>query len=125
VHATKIAPVGFLGNFGRALGEGVRNFREELTDAPDGKGAEPSPPKPRESVPSQLGAAVRKGRESLGLEQLQSEVQSLRSELGDLKESVGRERDGLRDSLKGQPVAPEAPGTTAETPADHVSTTGE
>jgi Sec-independent protein translocase protein TatA len=110
--------VGFLGEFGRALGESVRNFREELTDTEDGKPATSSSDKPRESVPVQVGTALRKGRDALGLDGMRSDVQHIRTELGDFKRSVDSEREGLRDSLTGQPNARTAPGDVRETPAD-------
>ena len=116
----------FLANLGRALGETVRNFREELSDDRDGRGESPAPSsKPTESVPAQLGTALRKGRDALGLKHVQSEVHSMRSELGELKRTVDRERDGLRGDLSGQPDGGETPGAAEEPPTGPAKASGD
>jgi Sec-independent protein translocase protein TatA len=118
--------VAFLSNLGKALGESVRNFREELeAGAEDGKQAAPPAAKPRESVPGQVGTALRKGRDALAIDRVQSDVRSVRSELGDLRRSVDRERDGLRSSLKGEPSAGKLPVAAEETPPDRPASAGD
>lgn len=110
--------MGFLGEFGRALGESVRNFRDELTDTEDDKPGTSSPDKPRESVPVQVGTALRKGRDALGLDGMRSDVQHIRTELGDFRRSVDSEREGLRNSLTGRQTARDAAGADGETRPD-------